>query len=110
MNKALRQAVFDKYDGHCAYCGLELGPHRPMQVDHIQPLFRGRIPYTQDQLKQLNSIENLNPACGRCNRYKATMSLKAFREEVSKQATRARVKSCNFRIAEYFGLIQETGC
>ena len=37
ISKAMRQKVYDKYDGHCAYCGRKI-KMREMQVDHIIPI------------------------------------------------------------------------
>lgn len=34
INKKTRKLVFNKYNGHCAYCGCEL-TMKTMQVDHI---------------------------------------------------------------------------
>lgn len=39
MNKNVRQAVYAKYNGHCAYCGCEID-YKDMQVDHIKPKCR----------------------------------------------------------------------
>ena len=36
MTKDKRITVYDKYDGHCAYCGREIGL-QDMQIDHIKP-------------------------------------------------------------------------
>lgn len=33
--KAIRQQVYEKFGGHCAYCGAPLA-YRDMQVDHIE--------------------------------------------------------------------------
>ena len=44
MNKNIRQAVYAKYNGHCAYCGCEIG-YKDMQVDHIEPKCRGNERY-----------------------------------------------------------------
>ena len=107
MNKELRKQVFDKYGGHCAYCGRDLEFNR-MQVDHIWPVQRGLLG-AKERLKKQENIESLNPACGRCNRYKSTMDLETFRKQLSKQVQRARNKSWNFRMAEDFGLVAETG-
>lgn len=40
LTKAERQAVYDKMEGHCAYCGCEISL-QTMQVDHITPLRKG---------------------------------------------------------------------
>ena len=107
MNKQLRQQVYQKFGGRCAYCGNPIDK-RLMQVDHIVPVYRGQRGH-KERIKQSETIDDLNPACGRCNRYKATMSLDVFRREISKQVDRARAKSLNFRLAEDYGLIKPTG-
>lgn len=37
ISKSKREAVYRKYDGHCAYCGRKIA-HKDMQVDHFLPL------------------------------------------------------------------------
>lgn len=98
LPKKTRAEAFAKFDGRCAYCGEKL-TMRAMQVDHIQPkAHRG----TDD-------IGNLYPSCRSCNNYKNEWSLEEFRREIGLQVQRARKRSLNFRLAERFGLIQETG-
>jgi len=36
VSKAMRQNVYNKYNGHCAYCGCHIN-YKDMQVDHIVP-------------------------------------------------------------------------
>ncbi|MBV7531306.1 HNH endonuclease [Chitinophaga sp. sic0106] len=68
MGKINRQAIFEKYDGHCAYCGREM-VIADMQVDHIRPKCIGG-----------NDAEaNLNPSCRKCNHYKRATTLEGFR-------------------------------
>lgn len=50
--KKIRQIVYDKHRGHCAYCGREIA-YKDMQVDHIYPQYRGGK----------DDLDNLNPAC-----------------------------------------------
>ena len=38
MKKDIRQTIFDKYDGRCAYCGYPL--EKVWHVDHLLPLER----------------------------------------------------------------------
>lgn len=38
MNKADRQLIFNKYNGHCAYCGCEL--EKGWHVDELEPCKR----------------------------------------------------------------------
>ena len=71
MTKELRQQIYNKYNGHCAYCGCEI-EYKEMQIDHIIPkLFGGS-----------NEIGNLNPSCRACNFYKGTFTIEEFRERV----------------------------
>ncbi len=116
--KEKRKVVFEKYGGKCAYCGCDLNGR--WCVDHIVPIFRNdteegferRATFrgVRTGLKRgTNDVENFNPACSICNGWKATLTLEAFRSELSKQVERARSYSPNFRMAEKFGLIQETG-
>lgn len=69
MKKELRERVYKKYNGHCAYCGKEID-FKDMQVDH--------------QLSQRNGggneLDNLFPACRLCNHYKRAQGLESFRE------------------------------
>jgi len=36
MTKKQRIKVYEKYNGHCAYCGKKI-EYKDMQVDHIDP-------------------------------------------------------------------------
>jgi len=70
MNKSKRREVFNKYNGHCAYCGCEI-TFDNFQVDHVWPrVFKGN-----------DSIDNLMPACKECNHYKRALDLEIFRNE-----------------------------
>lgn len=48
FGKKTREAVYAKYDGHCAYCGRSIDI-RDMQVDHFRPLnfafYLHNVPY-----------------------------------------------------------------
>lgn len=37
ISKKIREEVYRKYDGHCAYCGREIA-YKDMQVDHFRPV------------------------------------------------------------------------
>lgn len=71
ISKAMRQAVYEKYDGHCAYCGRKI-KYEDMQVDHFIPKNGGAAKGTDD-------ISNLMPSCRMCNHYKRANSLEVFR-------------------------------
>ncbi len=96
ISKHTRLKVYQKYNGHCAYCGFELAL-KEMQVDHIQSV------YSYDGA---NDIENYNPACRMCNFYKSTMSVEDFREQLGKILSRLE-KVFIFRLAKKYGLIRE---
>lgn len=108
MTKNERHIVFDKYGGKCAYCGCEL--QKGWHVDHIEPAFHN---WSDEDVKRhlkqergLNIIENYNPACPRCNRWKGTWSIEQFRNEISLQLERLERDSAPFRMARDYGLIK----
>jgi 5-methylcytosine-specific restriction endonuclease McrA len=101
MNKKERLQVYNKYGGHCAYCGnvIEL---KDMQVDHIIP--QCRLEYGIDR-QQMDSIKNLNPSCHRCNHYKRTASLETFRKMLKTLHERTQKIYIN-KVAEDYGIIK----
>ena len=53
ISKKTRVAVYEKYDGHCAYCGKEI-EYKNMQLDHMIPRQRERFKkYTEEECKEL---------------------------------------------------------
>ncbi len=58
-------ALVGSYGARCAYCGSAA----PLEMDHRVPLARGGT----------NAIDNILPACGRCNRRKHTRTEAEFR-------------------------------
>ena len=101
MKKELREKIYQKYSGHCAYCGKEIA-YKDMQVDHYFP----------QQLKHLpdgdiNSFENLMPSCAKCNNHKGGMQISEWRGELSLQVERLR-KNAQFDRALRFNQIQTT--
>lgn len=75
--KEVRQQVYDKYNGHCAYCGCELDI-KDMQVDHLYSVYRAEIKGKEED----NSIDNLMPSCRMCNFYKSTATIDEFRKKL----------------------------
>lgn len=94
--KHIRQKVYEKYNGHCAYCGCELD-YKDMQVDHISSVYwhNGE-----------NSIENYNPACRMCNFYKSTYTIEKFRENLQTLHERLE-KNFIYRLAKKYGIVTE---
>ena len=110
ISKEVRQIVYDKCGGHCAYCGCEI-TIKQMQVDHIQPHWHT---LTEQQAtksgirKGSHDIENLNPSCARCNKWKSTFNLEQFRTVVETSLDRLERDTPNFRLARDYGLLTIT--
>lgn len=100
--KKLRQEVYEKYDGHCAYCGCEL-ELKDMQVDHIISVARAK--WKKEEI-DLNHIDNLMPSCRGCNYYKDTCSIETFRKNMKTLMERVR-KPFIYRLAEKYGMVEE---
>lgn len=103
----MRKTVHQKYGGRCAYCGCEIS-QQAMQIDHIEPIFRGRM-QSPEEIERLNHIDNLNPACRPCNHRKSTLAVEDFRAEIAAQVRRMQRDSNQFRLAYRFGQIEITG-
>ena len=87
ISKKVREAVYAKYDGHCAYCGKKI-EYKEFQLDHLIPHRNWGNRYTEEQIE---CFENYMPACRRCNHYKRAHTLKTFRqmiEEIPKKLFR----------------------
>ena len=106
--KELRQKVYDKYGGHCAYCGKKIAIE-DVQIDHIVPIRRGD---TQQQLdkydiqKGADDISNYNPSCRSCNFRKGVYSIEQFREEIRKQCKGIMKRSFQVRQSMDYGLLE----
>lgn len=68
MTDGKRLSIYNRYSGHCAYCGQHM-KLKNMTVDHLMPQSKGGG----------NNIENLMPSCRECNAMKAADSLETFR-------------------------------
>ncbi len=72
MKKKVREAVFNKYGGRCAYCGCELQSN--WQVDHAISRVYWQY-HNPENTKAVNDLENLMPSCKECNHYKRSLCL-----------------------------------
>ena len=105
--KINRQEIYNKCNGHCAYCGKEI-TIKQMQVDHIEPHWHTM---TEQEAQRFNikkgshEMGNLNPSCARCNKWKSTYSLEQFRGVVQRSIDRMERDTPNFRLAKDYGLI-----
>ena len=75
----LREEIFKKYDGHCAYCGKEL-TRKDFQVDHLIPVQREK--WGKATEFEVENFNNFMPSCRRCNHYKRAHSLETFRRYI----------------------------
>lgn len=91
----VREQVYKKCHGHCAYCGCLLD-YKDMQVDHVIPL---RVGGNDD-------ISNMLPACRSCNHYKAALVLEQFREYVHQIPARLKRDSIPFQVGARFGILK----
>ena len=98
--KIIRQQVYEKYNGHCAYCGCELDI-KDMQVDHIESVLRAQSLHKVVD----NSIDNFNPACRMCNFYKGTSTIDEFRRKIL-HLERTALISFPVRLAQKYGIVQ----
>ena len=106
INKKIRQEVYDKYNGHCAYCGQKIELNK-MQVDHFIPKRWADERYPDREMEDLNVIENYMPACRRCNFYKNAKDLETFRYDLTNRLLNNLRKTFNYQLAMQYGILQE---
>lgn len=90
----VRKSVYEKYNGHCAYCGKEID-YSEMQVDHLKPLRLGGV----------DAYENYMPTCRSCNHYKRGNSLESWREMLEKIPEKLE-RIYIYKVGLRFGLIE----
>ena len=100
-----RQEVWEKYNGHCAYCGCEI-TLKEMQVDHAEAIYPHEKEYKAGQADYLDSIENYMPACRMCNFYKSTSTIEGFRKNLQTLTDRLE-KLFIYRLAKKYGIVKE---
>ena len=98
FSKAIRQAVYDKYNGKCAYCGREIA-YKDMQVDHFVAK-RGWNESGSDD------ISNLMPSCRMCNHYKRANSLETFRRYIQ-EIPRKLKENYIYKVGVVYGNVLE---
>lgn len=64
-----RSRLLHQYRNSCAYCGLQFGPAKRLEWDHVVPVARGGS----------HGIGNLLPACQECNRSKSHRTVMEWR-------------------------------
>lgn len=106
--KRIREAVYAKYDGHCAYCGCEI-EYRQMQVDHVKSLYWNSIDnhfVDNPDIVQDDSLDNLMPSCRQCNYYKAEADIENFRSKIHNILERTCRDSFQVRLAIKHGILE----
>lgn len=104
LSPKVREAVYYKYNGHCAYCGKALTP-KEFQVDHLIPVQRERFgKYTEEQLER---FENYMPSCRRCNHYKRAHSLEVFRNMIEEIPQKLFRDNYIYKVGLDYGLVTE---
>ena len=63
-----RRDIYNKYNGHCAYCGKKI-EFDDMTIDHILATSKGGS----------NDLANTIPSCQLCNNQKADRTIEEFR-------------------------------
>lgn len=94
LTKDERMMVYNKTNGCCAYCGMEL-LYKDMQVDHVVSIRNGG----RDEL------ENMLPACRSCNHYKAGSGLECFRSMIEAMPSVLMRDNTTYKNAVRFGLV-----
>ena len=103
ISKKTREAVYNKYEGHCAYCGKEI-TYKEMQVDHLIPVQRERFGrYTEEQIE---CFENYMPVCRRCNSYKRAHSLEVFRKYLEEIPRKLKERNYIYKVGLDYNLIE----
>ena len=101
LTQAERRAVYDKCGGHCAYCGKEI-TIQEMQADHVIPMeFYESYKAVG---KDIDTIENMLPACRSCNNYKSTLTLEKFRVCIERWPEVLYQGNTTYRNAVRFGV------
>lgn len=75
LSKKMRETVWQKYGGRCAYCGRKI-KICDMQVDHF-------IPKNGYFAQGTDDLSNLMPSCRMCNHYKRANPLELFRTYIA---------------------------
>lgn len=110
--KKVRQAVYEKYGGHCAYCGKEI-TIKEMQVDHSIAIAK-QYYSTRETMEKvwamiadgtINDIDNLMPACRACNFYKGINDIDGFRRNILETLSHTCCSTFQARLAMQYGMI-----
>jgi hypothetical protein len=103
ISKKTRLEVYNKYGGHCAYCGKMI-EYKDMQLDHFIPKQRERFKkYAEEDIE---CFENYMPSCRRCNHYKRAHTIEYFRQMVEEIPKKLFRDSYIYKVGLDYGLIE----
>jgi 5-methylcytosine-specific restriction endonuclease McrA len=114
--KVNRQEVYNKFQGHCCYCGNPLKDKtgKFMHVEHFLPVKRNGPKsqwlkrwgdYRVCENPENGTEENLYPCCPKCNIIKNSMPLESFRDLI-KDTIRQLERSATFQRAKRYNMIK----
>lgn len=113
-SKRQKDALRAMFDGRCAYCGVVMDR---MHADHVQPVIRittdpwgNPLPAAECRMvrAELNTVENMMPACGPCNISKGGHTLEGWRDLLARSAEIVAREKSIFRAGVRFGVISVT--
>jgi len=116
LSKEQRATLKMKFGGRCAYCGVPLGDR--WHADHLEPVHReSQIQVRDNRLSfksgpptrpELDTIENLMPACQPCNTDKSVYDIEAWRAKLQRSCDVLMRNHALYRHALRFGMVSET--
>lgn len=104
LSKSDRLKVYEKYNGHCAYCGIKL-EYKDMQVDHFISVFKNN--YELASGIDIETFDNYMPSCRMCNFYKRAGGIETMRKNIKRLYIQLE-RDFDYRLAKRYGLIEET--
>ena len=100
-NKKVRETIYNKYGGKCAYCGCSL--ENKFTIDHIIP--KRRYPTELENGK--DDINNYNPCCYSCNASKSSYELEDWRKALIRKYDWLLKHQSSFNIIVRFGIVKK---
>ena len=104
LSKEDRLKVYEKYNGHCAYCGIKL-EYKDMQIDHLVSFFKGNHKLVDE--KEIETFDNYMPSCRMCNFYKRAGGIETMRKNIKRLYIQLE-RDFDYRLAKRYSLIEET--
>ena len=111
ITKETRQKVWEKYHGHCAYCGKEIAIGE-MPVAHAVPYAGEWYGRDREKVRQMiddnsiNDFSNLMPACRSCNFYKGGWDIETMRQNIQGTLSHTCQSTFQTRLAIQYGMIE----